>query len=752
MTDTIITRLKSVRPPLRWTPAQGETTREFRECKLRQGDGPGEEELDAVIYEAQQILGRCIDPTGASLQETGLVVGYVQSGKTLSFTAVIALAKDNGFGLVILLAGTQNHLKGQSEERLRVDLGIEGGSFGWRDYPNPTCAKDLNAIQNNVRSWMNGSSVRRKPILVTVLKNHARLTELTKLLKQLDLVGIPTLVVDDEGDQASPNTKARQNLLQGTDERSTTYDRIVKLKDTIPRHTYLQYTATPQANLLIGIANVLSPSFAEIVSPGEAYIGGKDFFSSGSTQCVDIPPGDIPTTNTPMTSPPDSLLSALRFFLLGAAAHFISNKRGNRSMMVHPSQLTAPHADYHGWMQNLVSAWLGFLEQHETSSVRRELVESFTPEYESLARTTPGLPEFNALVDELREVLSDINVVKVNGKKDAEKNVRWQTRPYWILIGGNKLDRGFTVQGLTVTYMPRPASQNADTLQQRARFFGYKKGYQGLCRVFLPADVREIYTSYVESEEFVRTALEKHRGKPLAEWKRDFILDRAMNPTRTSVVGRRTRRILSDGDWWAPEAMYKTPEAIVHNRTFLRQAAERWGRNYEQVDAADFPQYKDERKSKRNWLIEAVPAEEIQDFLLGLQIRDFKDSIELDAVMIAMARYIEETHDPKFDVFLISELEWDFPGGAEGRSGRALKNGRIANVFAGRQPAQEPDSSKLNYVGDRALRASARPTLHLRMLKLKQDTVPVGELSEEIPWVAVHMTEPYAKDCIIEEL
>lgn len=748
MNDAIITRLKGVKPPLRWVPTQGEATLEFREGKLKQMDAPGEEELDAVIYEAQQILGRCIDPTGIPSQETGLVVGYVQSGKTLSFTAVIALAKDNGFGLVVLLAGTQNHLKGQSEDRLRVDLGIEGGSFGWREYPNPTRAKDLNAIQNNVRLWKTSTNTRRKPILITILKNHTRLTELTKLLKELDLVGMPTLVVDDEGDQASPNTKARQNLLQGTDERSTTYDRIVKLKDTIPHHTYLQYTATPQANLLIGIADVLSPSFAELVSPGEAYIGGKDFFGTDSTQCVDIPLGDIPTANTPLKFPPDSLQSALRFFLLGAAAHLVANKRGNRSMMVHPSQLTAPHTDYQVWVQDLVGAWLGFLAQDEMSNVRSELLDSFTPEYESLARTTSGLPPLNTLALAMTEVLSDIRVVKVNGKVDAEKKVRWQTCPYWILIGGQKLDRGFTVQGLTVTYMPRSASQNADTLQQRARFFGYKKGYQGLCRVFLPSDVREIYSNYVEAEEFVRAALEKHRGKPLAEWKRDFILDRAMSPTRPSVVGRRTQKILSDGDWWAPEAMYKTTEAVIHNRSLLRQAAEGWVKNHGYVDAADFPQFRDERKSKRNWLVEAVPAEEVQDLLLGLQVRDFKDSIELGAVLIAMARYIEETEYPKIDVFLISELEWDFPGA----DGRSLSNGRIANVFAGRQPAQEPDTSKLNYVGDRALRAANRPTLHLRMLKLKQETVPAGELNQEIPWIAVHMTEPYAKDCIIEEL
>ena len=239
---------------------------------------------------------------------------------------------------------------------------------------------------------------------------------------------------------------------------------------------------------------------------------------------------------------------------------------------------------------------------------------------------------------------------------------------------------------------------------------------------------------------------------PLANWKRDFILARAMNPTRTSVVGRRTRRILSDGDWWAPEAMYKTPDAVINNRLLLRNEAKRWIKNHGYVDASDFPQYKDVRKSKRNWLIEAVPAEEVQDFLLKLQIRDFKDSIKLGAVMVALALYIKEINSPKFDIFLISELEWDFSGGADTRAGRSLTYGRIANIFTGRQPAQELDTSKLNYVGDRALKASNRPTLHLRMLQLKQDTVPLGELSQEIPWIAVHMTEPYAKDCIIEEL
>ncbi|MGH7485826.1 MAG: Z1 domain-containing protein, partial [bacterium] len=120
--STTIEILKSIRPELRWVPEQGEFTTEFVARKCEEW-GLQPSELEPVVLEAQTILGRCAPPTEMDGNSTGLVVGYVQSGKTLSFTTVMSLARDNGFQLVILIAGTAINLKNQSERRLFDDLG-----------------------------------------------------------------------------------------------------------------------------------------------------------------------------------------------------------------------------------------------------------------------------------------------------------------------------------------------------------------------------------------------------------------------------------------------------------------------------------------------------------------------------------------------------------------------------------------------------------------------------------------------------
>lgn len=120
MTITV-RELKNVRPPLLWEPKQGDETTRFVQRKHAQAGIP-KNALENVVFEAQQILGRCMDPKGPVGQRTGLVVGYVQSGKTLSFTTLTALAQDNGFALVVLIAGTLENLKQQTLDRLTSDL------------------------------------------------------------------------------------------------------------------------------------------------------------------------------------------------------------------------------------------------------------------------------------------------------------------------------------------------------------------------------------------------------------------------------------------------------------------------------------------------------------------------------------------------------------------------------------------------------------------------------------------------------
>src|SRR5207237_3521041 len=169
--------------------------------------------------------------------------------------------------------------------------------------------------------------------------------------------------------------------------------------------------------------------------------------------------------------------------------------------------------------------------------------------YADLATTDGQLPPFEELIPHIRVSLGRVALKEVNSQDGSE--VDWHNADEHILVGGEKLNRGFTVEGLTVTYMPRDAGDwNADTIEQRARFFGYKAQYLSLCRLYLHPDVIRAYRAYVRHEEDVRSQLAEHRGRPLREWRRAFFLDSKLRPTRRNVLAVPYYRIRTDRPWF----------------------------------------------------------------------------------------------------------------------------------------------------------------------------------------------------------
>ena len=227
-------------PGSRWQPNVGPEAHELVTREV------APQERDAVLDAATAILSRGASPSQPSDHVTGLVVGYVQSGKTLSFTTVMALARENDYQLVIVIAGTSSPLLNQSTQRLRKDLLVDEveGSLKWVTYTNPTNTDDQRRyIQQTLDDW-NDPQVpvrERATVLITVMKNHRHLANLVSLLGRLNLADVPTLIVDDEADQASLNTLVKRGR------ESTTYTRLLELRNVVPFHTFLQYTATPQA-------------------------------------------------------------------------------------------------------------------------------------------------------------------------------------------------------------------------------------------------------------------------------------------------------------------------------------------------------------------------------------------------------------------------------------------------------------------------------------------------------------------------
>lgn len=555
-------------PQMNWVPVQGqEATGVVRRSNV------DEASQDRLIADAAEILGRGVNPKNPNGSATGLVVGYVQSGKTMSFTTVIGLARDNGFPLVIVIAGTKVNLLNQSHERLEKDLNVHAGEGlpSWKIQKNvqATDAHDEQSIRQAIEAWQDDEleDDERPTLILTVLKQRQRLQNLTNLLRRLDLQRVPVLVIDDEADQASLNTRVQQGG------ESATYTRLRELRDALPCHTYLQYTATPQAPLLINIADVLSPDFPKVLDPGADYIGGQEFFAPGSPYIRDIPPQDI----APGNDPPESMLEAVRVFFVGLAASLIRDRR-RRSMLIHPSRLRADHRQVVQWVTEAKTTWLTALRLAETDPDRIELVEDFRTAYEHLATTDADLPSFDDVLAKLPRALRQTTIIEFNTNgRPRTPEINWRDAEGWILVGGQAVDRGFTVDLLTVTYMPRGVGVgNADTLQQRARFFGYKRRYLGICRIWLEAVTRSAFEGYVEHENLMRRELKLLETKQggLNSWRRRFILDSTLQPCRRSVVSDTYFRATRAGGWTQQKGALISSDLLNRNAELLEAFAQ----------------------------------------------------------------------------------------------------------------------------------------------------------------------------------
>lgn len=747
-----ITILRKIKPALRWLPEKREITEEFLLSKSKdRGNGPTYSDLttgeNSTLQEAQRILGRCLPPTEEAGRETGLVVGYVQSGKTMSFETVISLARDNGYGLVVVLAGTKNNLRDQSEDRLKKDLGIEDGD-NWYHYSNPTTTNSKRQIEDKINAWI--KKPLKKATLITVLKHGNHLENLATLLKRIDLTKVPSLIIDDESDQASLNTNAakiRRGKVKPT-EMSTTYERICSLRSVLPHHSYLQYTATPQANLLLAQTDLLNASFAELVTPGDAYTGGKAFFGTNKSLICDIPPDEVPSLTNKLSASPRSLTSALRYFLLACAHHAITKepkKDRNRSMMIHPAMETSSHDIYLDWIGKSYRTLKKTVEREYEKDINA-VIRRFDNEYKSLKKTFPAIKPLDKLIEAMVEdVFNELNPVLVNGTKDAEKKIDWKSTPYWILVGGAKLDRGYTVEGLCVTYMPRPlgVSPAADTLQQRARFFGYKRAYLGLCRVFLQENVSKAFTEYVEHEEFVREALIKSRGKSLSEWRRDFVLTSMLKPTRPNVVGLETKRIPADG-WMVPDVLHRDADGIKDNRILFKNLLQKWETQFgKRVNTAAIERFKSAKAQSAHYVIEAIPLTSVlEDFLLDIKVKDPSDAEEHSAMLIAITAILSATPDLVVDVYLMNNL---VAGYRSRRAGRGVGN---SHLFA---PINQYFSQSAGTINDRTFCSPDRISLQLRKFDLGQEAREASNADiKDVPWFALNIPSKLRKDLLVE--
>lgn len=475
----------------------------------------------------------------------GLVMGYVQSGKTANFAGVIARAADAGYRLIIVLAGTWNILRDQTQRRLDKELlgkellqndesyknppprdwdeflehgfdPTQRGHYRWQRLTRPDIDfKSLKSAIDNLEferrekglPLYHPDNLHALPVKLLVVKKHSGI--LKKLVKDLNLLStkltdLPALIIDDESDQAGLNTIDPRLRNGSSKERPETNKVIVELLRLLPRGQYIGYTATPYANALVDPddpEDLFPKDFIVSLDRPTGYMGVLDFFDP-EVDFTDLDPKDysqkelafIRRVENPQGTDDDDLKKALRSYVLsGAVKLYRQAKEPSRysfrhhTMLVHTSSSTDSQYDL---AERVKSLWnkCAFNSPTGLEDLKDLWGKDFSQVTAEQGKNELSPMRFEELIPFLAESIALIEkgsrcLIIVNFKSKEVPDFGEQ--PVWkIIIGGNKLSRGYTVEGLTVSYYRRVAS-TADTLMQMGRWFGFRQGYQDLVRVFL---------------------------------------------------------------------------------------------------------------------------------------------------------------------------------------------------------------------------------------------------------------------------
>jgi hypothetical protein len=660
-------------------------------------------------------------------EQAQLIVGEVQSGKTASFTGVAALARDSGVPIVVIIAGTKKNLVNQTKQRLIKDLEI-GQSAGlpqWEIVDRPTRRKAPKYFET-LEQW--GEEGRpfefKSTLLLIVLKSRAGIDHAADFLEEisshLNLETHPVLIVDDEADQTGLNNAVRKG------ESSRVYSSILRLKSVIPWHSYCMYTATPQANFLIDIIDELSPARVTLLDAGEQYLGGEKLFGENIKYVIPIPDNELSVATEPNTndSPPESLKKSIAFFLVALA---VAQKRGGPrplSMLIHPSGRQAHHHIYSRWTNEIVRSWELLLREKSDATYTETISKVFLPALRELESSASFANNpFKGGIEEIANYITfmiPLVRIQVENGSSSDKSIQpedWAKAPGWIVIGGNKLDRGFTVEQLAVTYMPRNASLNADTLQQRGRFFGYKKSYIDLLRGWFSTASEEMFTDYVVHEKLMRSHLREldESDADVKLWRRKFVLPNNLKPTRDQVVAILTNEWrLGQGFVFSQRRLYDTSVATGFLDSY--SLIEGLHRNAKPVPD-------DQRVDKKNTYTTCSAREILtilQDWVAHPE--DRKTLTDL----VTTLQHFDENRELLAHVYFMDNLQVRERGSAfDNDPVLNQRDWRVGNLFAGKQ------HSGAMYPGDTSMKSTSGITvqihrIHPRELPQGQDALAVA--------------------------
>lgn len=482
------------------------------------------EVVKTLDVDTDKIMDNIENPQIEEFSVYGMVVGHVQSGKTGNYSALICKAADAGYKFIVVIAGGINNLRNQTQERLNKsfvgeDMGrpVGVGKFGGMKKSHlpvslTTKLQDFNKRDaNKIAQSMNFDNIN-SPIILVIKKNTSTLTNVIEWLesqyKKQKISDHAMLLIDDESDYASINTSSEEDPTKIN-------ERIRKLLSLFKKSAYVAYTATPYANIFIDhhvktdiLGKDLFPKdFIYALAAPTNYFGArKVFLDPNFKHIVTIDePENLKLNhkkNTNLTYIPDSLKEAIRLFIINVGIRNLKNQTSkHNSMLIHATRYTMMHQKIANLVEEYVSSLrkdiiaYGLLDNAETQSKNiSDLKETFDLRCGNLKYP------WNKVLKAMVKIIESIIIREVHQERSVELEYRDDRITNAIVIGGTSLSRGFTLEGLSVSYFLRN-TVFYDTLMQMGRWFGYRDNYEDLCKIYLTKNMRDNFKRIIEATE-----------------------------------------------------------------------------------------------------------------------------------------------------------------------------------------------------------------------------------------------------------
>lgn len=669
----------------------------------------------------QKLMNYILNPNATYAQPVlrrGLIIGDVQSGKTSTYIGFICKAADAGYKVFILLTGTIESLRKQTQERVEEGfIGIDmsanttgGKRVGVGEDNKPILAMAMTSRKGDFAGDANKIAVAlsdKTAIVFVIKKQKDVLTKLKNWLVSLNAdpmtgkIDMPMLMIDDEADNASINTSKSK-------EDPTTINKLIReLANVFTKANYVGFTATPFANVFIDpkttekmeTQDLFPEDFIVALPTPNNYVGPNRIFANNGefhSQLVYINDagreeedgfsfyfkhkkeweGELPASLT------DAIYT---FYLANAIRDLRGDIKDHRSMLVNISRFVK--------VQKFIRSEVEGIHTKAYSSIKFNLSHNFEESMSDpiLARiyqnwvTHYSKTEFSwdEIVDTLYRSIEKIQIKVVNSSKNSEKLDYPKNESLRVIaIGGLALSRGLTLEGLIVSYFYRNTC-TYDVLMQMGRWFGYRKNYEDLFRIWTHKSSAEWYAEIADATDKLKADMTVMRD--LGQRPRDFGIRVRNNSDELSITAYNKMRNATD------EYEFSSYYGNIIETPYLHFNVDYQLSNFRAteklitslVDLGYSFERQSNVKGKGHYIIQGVPKTIIADFVRKLKISRYSSDFDVRQI----ADFIGNTQEAdieKFDIAFMEGSATDDESLTVNLAGRIIPKVRRANCIIDR--------------------------------------------------------------------